>query len=225
MQVEERIRELEHQSSLLCGLPLPSVFYTPLKFLLGPAETPSPTRHQPLRGRGGGAVLSLENLSIAHGPRGAVVGLDLDVARGEWVGVIGPDGAGRGALVSMLSGMADVTQGRASIFGHNILSADLSSLRSTVAVVHSSPWLFAGTVRENLDLEGESQGDWQVWAALEQCHFGDVVRSWQGGLDHRVREGGSGIPKHHRMALCIARALLSCDVRFLYSTLHRVSYF
>ena len=61
--------------------------------------------------------------------------------------------------------------------------------------------------------QGDAQGDWQLWAALEQCHFADVVRSWAGRLDANLQENGAPLTPEHRQQLCIARALLACDVR------------
>jgi ABC-type multidrug transport system fused ATPase/permease subunit len=53
-------------------------------------------------------------------------------------------------------------------------------VRRQVVVVPREPLVVSGTVRQNLDLLGKAQGDWEIWAALEQCFFADTVRSWPG---------------------------------------------
>jgi ABC-type multidrug transport system fused ATPase/permease subunit len=64
--------------------------------------------------------------------------------------------------------------------GDDLALLPLSEVRRQVVVVPREPLVVSGTVRQNLDLLGKAQGDWEIWAALEQCFFADTVRSWPG---------------------------------------------
>uniref|UniRef100_A0A7S4LZD2 ABC transporter domain-containing protein n=1 Tax=Guillardia theta TaxID=55529 RepID=A0A7S4LZD2_GUITH len=96
----------------------------------------------------------------------------------------------------------------------------LVKLRKLVTVVPRRKFVLSGTVRENIDLLGKAQGDWQLWAALEQCHFADVVRRWPARLDERVCgeevQVGSRMRKlsrYEQEMVCLVRAMFAADVQ------------
>ena len=74
--------------------------------------------------------------------------------------------------------MRDV--GRVLLGGDDVAHLPLSEVRRQIVVVPEEPLVVSGTVRQNLDLLGKAQGDWEIWAALEQCFFADTVRAWPG---------------------------------------------
>jgi hypothetical protein len=105
----------------------------------------------------------------------AVIRDDRNRARG------GGGGEARHGLASVLGGWGRVAAGRVLVGGDDVSQLPLSEVRRQVVVVSPrQPLLVSGTVRQNLDLLGKAQGDWEIWAALEQCLFADVVRSWPG---------------------------------------------
>ena len=102
-----------------------------------------------------------------------------------WVGgaaLVRKNGSGqwRHGLAAVLGGWAKVAAGRVLLAGDDLALLPLSEVRRQVVVVPREPLVVSGTVRQNLDLLGKAQGDWEIWAALEQCFFADTVRSWPG---------------------------------------------
>ena len=98
----------------------------------------------------------------------------------------------RHGLAAVLGGWGSVAAGRV-LLGHDDLALlPLSEVRRQVVVVPRDTMLVSGSVRENLDLVSKAQGDWQLWAALEQCLFADTVRSWPGKLDCVIQAAGCG---------------------------------
>lgn len=100
---------------------------------------------------------------------------------------------------------------RASCQGSHVLSPSYPP-RSQLAIIPQEPFLFSGTVRENLDPQGLHE-DRALWQALEQCHLSEVIVSL-GGLDGELGEGGRSLSLGQRQLLCLARALLT-DAKIL----------
>lgn len=86
----------------------------------------------------------------------------------------------RHGLAGVLGGWGRVAAGRVLVAGDDLALLPLSEVRRQVVVVPREPLVLSGTVRHNLDLLGKAQGDWEIWAALEQTLFADTVRSWPG---------------------------------------------
>lgn len=100
----------------------------------------------------------------------------------EGSGVVRERGRGlsRHGLAAVLGGWAKVAAGRVLLAGDDLALLPLSEVRRQIVVVPREPLVVSGTVRQNLDLLGRAQGDWEIWVALEQCFFADTVRSWPG---------------------------------------------
>ena len=86
----------------------------------------------------------------------------------------------RDGLAAVLGGWGRVAAGRVLLAGDDLALLPLSEVRRQIVIVPREPLVVSGTVRHNLDLLGKAQGDWEIWAALEQCLFADAVRSWPG---------------------------------------------
>ena len=86
----------------------------------------------------------------------------------------------RHGLAAVFGGWGRVASGRVLLGGDDLSLLPLSEVRRQIVVVPREPLVVSGTVRHNLDLLGKAQGDWEIWAALEQCLFADAVRSWPG---------------------------------------------
>ena len=89
-------------------------------------------------------------------------------------------GLSRHGLAGVLGGWGHVAAGRVLLGGDDVAHLPLSEVRRQIVVVPEEPLVVSGTVRQNLDLLGKAQGDWEIWAALEQCFFADTVRAWPG---------------------------------------------
>ncbi|XP_034846302.1 multidrug resistance-associated protein 7 isoform X2 [Mirounga leonina] len=142
----------------------------------------------------------------------ALDGVTFRVQPGEKLGIVGRTGSGKSSLLLVLFRLLEPSSGRVLLDGVDTSQLELSELRSQLAVIPQEPFLFSGTVRENLDPQGLHE-DGALWQALEQCHLSDVIMS-MGGLDGELSEGGRSLSLGQRQLLCLARALLT-DAKIL----------
>ncbi|XP_067115329.1 ATP-binding cassette sub-family C member 10 isoform X1 [Osmerus mordax] len=146
-------------------------------------------------------------LSYREGMPNALDGLSLVVRPGEKIGILGRTGSGKSSLFMALFRMVELSQGQILLDGLDTSHVGLAQLRSKLAIIPQDPFLFNGTVRENLDPCGR-HSDHSLADALEQCHLSQVINSI-GGLDGEVRERGMFFSLGQRQLLCLARALLT----------------
>ncbi|XP_078129766.1 ATP-binding cassette sub-family C member 10 isoform X1 [Sander vitreus] len=137
----------------------------------------------------------------------ALDGVSLVVRPGEKVGIVGRTGSGKSTLFLALFRMVELNQGQILLDGLDISSVGLSQLRSRLAIIPQDPFLFSGTIRENLDPCGR-HSDQQLLDVVDQCHLSSVVNR-MGGLDAEVGERGRSFSVGQRQLLCLARALLT----------------
>ncbi|XP_047714107.1 ATP-binding cassette sub-family C member 10 isoform X2 [Prionailurus viverrinus] len=127
----------------------------------------------------------------------ALDGVTFRVQPGEKLGIVGRTGSGKSSLLLVLFRLLEPSSGRVLLDGVDTSQLELAELRSQLAVIPQEPFLFSGTVREN----------------LEQCHLSEVIMSI-GGLDGELGEGGRSLSLGQRQLLCLARALLT-DAKIL----------
>ncbi|XP_028342907.1 ATP-binding cassette sub-family C member 10 isoform X2 [Physeter macrocephalus] len=142
----------------------------------------------------------------------ALDGVTFYVKPGEKLGIVGRTGSGKSSLLSVLFRLLEPSSGRVLLDGVDTSQLELAELRSQLAIIPQEPFLFSGTVRENLDPRGLYE-DKALWQALEQCHLSEVIIS-VGGLDGELGEGGRSLSLGQRQLLCLARALLT-DAKIL----------
>jgi len=132
----------------------------------------------------------------------------LTVAPGEVVAVVGPSGAGKTTLVSLLPRFWDVAEGRILLDGIDVRDLRLADLRSAIGLVPQEPALFSGTVRENIAYArpGASRDD--VEAAARAAHAHEFVERLPQGYDTVVGERGVKLSGGQRQRVAIARAIL-----------------
>ncbi|MCY1017237.1 ABC transporter ATP-binding protein [Pyxidicoccus sp. MSG2] len=140
--------------------------------------------------------------------REALRGVDLVVPAGKRVALVGPSGAGKTTLFSVLLGFLPTSGGRVLWDGAPLSGLKPSSVRGQMAWVPQEPVLFSGTVRHNLRLGRPEATDADLWEALRLAHAEDFVRSLPGGLDEPVGERGSRLSGGQRQRLVLARAFL-----------------
>ena len=138
----------------------------------------------------------------------ALDSVDLDVAPGETVALVGATASGKTTLISLIPRLADVTAGRITLDGHDIRDLTLASLRQHVAMAFEEPTLFSASVRENLTMGAPDATEAEIEAALATAQAG-FVHELPWGLDTRVGEQGLSLSGGQRQRVALARAILT----------------
>jgi ATP-binding cassette subfamily B protein len=166
-----------------------------------PAENPRQTTRGP-------AALRCENLHFAYTDKTPVLrDVSFEVPAGKTIAIVGPTGAGKSTVLSMLSRLQDPDSGRVSIDGVDLRELDIVGLRQRIAVVPQDVYLFAGTILENVRLFDESISEEQVAKALAAVGAREFVEEKLGGLDAEVKERGATFSQGEKQLLSFARAL------------------
>jgi ABC-type multidrug transport system fused ATPase/permease subunit len=139
--------------------------------------------------------------------------MSLAIAPGEVVALVGPSGAGKTTVASLLPRFWDVTAGRITLDGHDVKGLSLVDLRGAIGIVPQEPALFSGTVRENIAyarpaLQGPPPTDAEIIAAARAAHAWEFIERLPDGLDTRVGERGVKLSGGQRQRLAIARVFL-----------------
>src|SRR3954447_24207688 len=155
------------------------------------------------------ARLRFEGAGFAHSGSDSPVldGVDLDIAPGETVALVGATGAGKTTLTALVGRLFDVTSGRVTVDGVDVRDLPLAQLRSVVATAFEEATLFSMSVRENLTLGRTGATDADVDEALRVAQA-DFVRDLPWGLDTRIGEQGLSLSGGQRQRLALARAVL-----------------
>lgn len=134
--------------------------------------------------------------------------IDLHIASGETVGIIGATGSGKSSLVSLIPRLYDAANGSVKVGGLDVRKYNLDALRNTVAMVLQKNVLFSGTIAENLRWGDENATDEQIRAAAEQACADEFIQNLPGKYDYDLGQGGVNVSGGQKQRLCIARALL-----------------
>ncbi len=171
---------------------------------LADPEDPEPLP-VPLRGE-----VRLEDVRFQYAPDLPRVldGIDLTLAPGETVALVGSSGAGKSTLASLLSRFHDVSGGQVLLDGVDVRRVALRELRGAVGLVPQEPMLFEGTVRENLRYGRPEATDAEIETAAREARAHDFIVSFPRGYEERVGERGVTLSAGQRQRVAIARVLL-----------------
>jgi len=141
-------------------------------------------------------------------------GLNLNVEAGQTVAIVGPTGAGKSTIISLLTRFYDIQDGAVLIDGYDIRDVTQRSLRRQVGVVPQDPFLFTGTIRENIRYGRLDATDDEIIAAAQAVGAHDLIMQLPAGYDTAIRERGRNLSVGQRQLISFSRALLA-DPRIL----------
>lgn len=140
--------------------------------------------------------------------RSVLHGVDLVAEPGRTTAIIGSTGSGKTTLVNLIPRLFDVTGGAVLLDGVDVRELDPDQLWTEIGLVPQKPYLFAGTVRTNLEYGRPGASDEELWHALEVAQARPFVEALAEGLDAPISQGGTNVSGGQRQRLAIARALV-----------------
>ena len=134
--------------------------------------------------------------------------VDLHIAAGETVGILGGTGSAKSTLVQLIPRLYDASLGTVRVGGRDVREYDLTALRDAVGIVLQKNVLFSGTVRDNLRWGNPEADDEALWAACRVACADEFLERMPKGLDTDLGQGGVNVSGGQKQRLCIARTLL-----------------
>jgi ATP-binding cassette subfamily B protein len=154
--------------------------------------------------------IRFEGVTFGYDPAQPVVhDLDFRIAAGETVAFVGPTGAGKSTIAKLVTRFYDVTDGRVLIDGRDVRNVLIRSLRRQLGVVPQEPFLFGGTIRDNIAFARPSASDDEVWEAVRAVGLVEVIERMTNGIHTIVHERGQSLSSGERQLIALARAFLA----------------
>ena len=156
-------------------------------------------------------AIDFENVSFSYSQEAesaALSGVNLHIASGETVGIIGGTGSAKSTLVQLIARLYDVTEGSIKVGGVDVREYDLETLRDNVAMVLQKNVLFSGSIKENMRWGNPDATDEEIMEACRLAQADSFIQTFPDGYDTHIEQGGTNVSGGQRQRLCIARALL-----------------
>lgn len=156
-------------------------------------------------------AIDFENVSFIYSQEAesaALSGVNLHIASGETVGIIGGTGSAKSTLVQLIARLYDVTEGSIKVGGVDVREYDLETLRDNVAMVLQKNVLFSGSIKENMRWGNPDATDEEIMEACRLAQADSFIQTFPDGYDTHIEQGGTNVSGGQRQRLCIARALL-----------------
>ena len=162
------------------------------------------------KGPTGPGVIEMEHVRFSYSPEVELIrDLSLRVDPGHTVAIVGPTGAGKTTLVNLLMRFYELDGGRILIDGRDIATMTRHDVRRRTGMVLQDPWLFAGTIRENIRYGRPGASDEEVEAAARACFVDHIIKALPQGYDTVLEEDAANISAGERQLLTIARAFVA----------------
>jgi len=166
-------------------------------------EAPDPVPLKNLKG-----AITLNEIHFRYGSRSVIRQLSLSIQPGEMIGLVGQSGSGKSTLVNLICRFYDVSEGAILIDGTDIRSVGLADYRCHIGLVLQEPFLFFGSIAENIAYGSPQASREDIIAAARAAHAHDFILRLPHGYDSLVGERGQGLSGGERQRISIARALL-----------------
>ena len=154
--------------------------------------------------------IEFKNVRFSYNPdQELITDLSFQVQPGQKVAIVGPTGAGKTTLVNLLMRFYDIDAGQITIDGVDVNTMTRRDVRSRVGMVLQDPWLFSGTIAENIHFGNESATDAGIRQAAERTYVDHLVRSLPEGYETVLGEDASNLSAGERQLITIARAFVS----------------
>jgi ATP-binding cassette subfamily B protein len=158
--------------------------------------------------------LELDGVTFAYGDRPVLHGVEISVPPGGCLALVGETGGGKSTTAKLIARFYDPDEGAVRVDGTDLRDVELVGYRRQLGVVLQDPFLFSGTIADNIRFAKPDASDDEVQATAAAVGVDRVAARLEHGLEHVVREGGAGLSAGERQLISIARALLA-DPRIL----------
>jgi len=158
--------------------------------------------------------IQIDDAGFRYGNRAVIMGLNLDIAPGEMIGLVGQSGSGKSTLVNLICRFYDLSEGAIRIDGTDIRDIRIADYRRHIGLVLQEPFLFFGTIADNIAYGKPGATRAEIVAAARAAHAHEFILRLPQGYDSLVGERGQGLSGGERQRISIARALL-IDPRIL----------
>jgi ABC-type multidrug transport system fused ATPase/permease subunit len=158
--------------------------------------------------------LHIDHVTFAYGRDPVLHAIDIHIPAGGCLALVGESGGGKSTTAKLVGRFYDPDEGAVRVDGHDLRTVELRAYRRQLGVVLQDPFLFAGTIADNIRFAQPGATDDEVASVAKAVGVDRVARRFEHGLLHEVREGGAGLSAGERQLISIARALLA-DPRIL----------
>jgi ATP-binding cassette subfamily B protein len=152
--------------------------------------------------------IEIQDAGFRYGNRAVIRGMNLNIRPGEMIGLVGQSGSGKSTLVNLICRFYDLSEGSIKLDGIDIRNIALSDFRSHIGMVLQEPFLFFGTIADNIAYGKPDASREEIVAAARAAHAHEFILRLPQGYDSLVGERGQGLSGGERQRISIARALL-----------------
>jgi ATP-binding cassette, subfamily B, bacterial len=166
-------------------------------------EPVNPAPLGPIKGK-----IDLRGVGFRYGNRAVTKGIDLHIAPGEMIGLVGHSGSGKSTLVNLICRFYDVSEGSITLDGRDVRSIGIADYRKCIGLVLQEPFLFFGTIADNIAYGKPNASREEIIEAARAAHAHEFILRLPLGYDSLVGERGQSLSGGERQRISIARALL-----------------